>query len=182
MVRFPRKLGGFMARIVKLPTTYPAINKAGFGSRWLRNIYESGFGRLIQVFDLKGGVKNVFLILLTFPTHLKLCRSAIWEYTELGPYVLSLEKSRIQVSFWEKLKTIAQFSWLRYTRITKTKKYGSIAQGADPPPPSSTRSEGGYHLKEEITPHLHTGIGERYCQNISNLGQATLLRRCELPL
>ncbi len=39
------------------------------------------------------------------------------------------------------------------------------------------------HLnEEEITPLLPNGIGERYSQTISNLGQAALLRRCELPL
>ncbi len=38
------------------------------------------------------------------------------------------------------------------------------------------------HLNEEITPLLSTGIGERFRQNISNLGHAALLRRCELPL
>ncbi len=37
-------------------------------------------------------------------------------------------------------------------------------------------------LNEEITPLLPTGIGEQYSQTISNLGQAALLRRCELPL
>jgi hypothetical protein len=37
-------------------------------------------------------------------------------------------------------------------------------------------------LKEEITSLLPTGIGERFSQNISNLEQAALLRRCELPL
>ncbi len=38
------------------------------------------------------------------------------------------------------------------------------------------------YLNEEITPLLPTGIGERYCETISNLGHAALLRRCELPL
>jgi hypothetical protein len=55
-------------------------------------------------------------------------------------------------------------------------------QGADPPPPTSyTRGKAGRnHLNEEITPLLPTGIGERFSQNISNLGHAALLRRCEL--
>ncbi len=35
---------------------------------------------------------------------------------------------------------------------------------------------------EEITPLLHTGIGERYSKALSNLGHAAPLRRCELPL
>jgi hypothetical protein len=38
------------------------------------------------------------------------------------------------------------------------------------------------NLNAEITPLLPTGIGDRYCQTISNLGHAALLRRCELPL
>jgi hypothetical protein len=45
-------------------------------------------------------------------------------------------------------------------------------QGADPHPLS---------LREEITPHLPTGIGEGFSQTISILGHAALLRRCELP-
>ncbi len=80
-------------------TDYPGINKAGFGCRWLWNIYGSGFGKLIQVLNLKTGVKNVFLILLTFPTYLKLCRSAIKYW-----YLLFVEKSRIQVSFFGKTR------------------------------------------------------------------------------
>jgi hypothetical protein len=35
-------------------------------------------------------------------------------------------------------------------------------------------------LNEEINPLLPTGIGERYSQTISNLGNTTLLRRCKL--
>ncbi len=38
------------------------------------------------------------------------------------------------------------------------------------------------HLNEEINPLLPTGIGERYSQTMSNLEQAALLRRFELPL
>jgi hypothetical protein len=38
------------------------------------------------------------------------------------------------------------------------------------------------HLKEEITPGLPTGVGERYSQTISYLGHAALLGRCELTL
>ncbi len=49
------------------------------------------------------------------------------------------------------------------------------------PPPLHVATEGKNHLKEEITPLLPTGIGERNCQTISNLGHAALLRRCELP-
>jgi hypothetical protein len=56
-------------------------------------------------------------------------------------------------------------------------------QGTDPNPPSSTRGKAGRNnLNEEITPLLPTEIGERYNQTISNLGQAAVLRRCELPL
>jgi hypothetical protein len=56
-------------------------------------------------------------------------------------------------------------------------------RGPTPPPPSSTREEAGINdLKEEITLHFPTGIGERFSQTISNLGYAALLRRCELPL
>jgi hypothetical protein len=59
----------------------------------------------------------------------------------------------------------------------------SRSQGADLNPPPSTRGKAGRsHLNEEITPFLPTGIGERFSQTISNLGYATLLRRCELPL
>jgi hypothetical protein len=36
-------------------------------------------------------------------------------------------------------------------------------------------------MNEKITPLLPTGIGERYCQTISNLGHAALLRRSETP-
>jgi hypothetical protein len=56
-------------------------------------------------------------------------------------------------------------------------------QGADPsPPPLHVATAGENRLNEEIIPLLPTGIGERYCQAISNLGHAALLRRCELPL
>jgi hypothetical protein len=52
-------------------------------------------------------------------------------------------------------------------------------QGADPPPPLQvTTAAIKNHLNEEITALLPTGIGERYCQIISNLGHAALLRRC----
>jgi hypothetical protein len=55
------------------------------------------------------------------------------------------------------------------------------SQGADPPPlPLHIVTAG--RVNEEITPLLPTGIGERYCQTISNLGHAALLRRCELRL
>ncbi len=50
------------------------------------------------------------------------------------------------------------------------------------PPPTSTRGKTGRNqLNEEITPLLPTGIGQRFIQNISNLGHAALLRRYELP-
>ncbi len=53
-------------------------------------------------------------------------------------------------------------------------------------PPSFTRIATACknHLNEEIIPLplLPTGIGERYCQTISDLGHAALLRRCELFL
>ncbi len=39
-----------------------------------------------------------------------------------------------------------------------------------PPPPSLHVGAAGNHLNEEINPILLTGIGERYCQTISNLG------------
>jgi hypothetical protein len=48
------------------------------------------------------------------------------------------------------------------------------------PPPRPLRVV--RQVNEEITPLLHTGIGEQYCQTISNLGHAALLGRCELPL
>jgi hypothetical protein len=51
-----------------------------------------------------------------------------------------------------------------------------------PPLPVRVVKAGKIHLKEEVTPLLPTGIGERYSQTISNLGQAALLRRCELFL
>ncbi len=51
------------------------------------------------------------------------------------------------------------------------------------PPLSSTRGKAGRNkLNEEITPLLPTGIGERCSQTMSNLGHASLLRLCELPL
>jgi hypothetical protein len=56
-------------------------------------------------------------------------------------------------------------------------------QGADPPPPSSTRGKAGRNnLNEEITPLHPHWKGERFSQTISNLGHAALLRRRELPL
>ncbi len=58
-----------------------------------------------------------------------------------------------------------------------------IPQGADPLPlPLHVAKAGRNNLKEEITPLLPTWIGERCSQTISNLGHASLLRRCELPL
>jgi hypothetical protein len=43
-------------------------------------------------------------------------------------------------------------------------------RGADPLPPHKAMA-GKIHLNEEITPPPPpTGIGERYCQTISNLG------------
>jgi hypothetical protein len=46
------------------------------------------------------------------------------------------------------------------------------SQGAEPPPPLSLHvgAAGKNNLNEEINPILLTGIGERYCQTISNLG------------
>ena len=45
---------------------------------------------------------------------------------------------------------------------THSKVRGIYPQGADPPPPSSTRGKAGRnHLNEEITPLLPTEIGER---------------------
>jgi hypothetical protein len=46
-----------------------------------------------------------------------------------------------------------------------------------PPPQKKKRN----HLNEEITPLLPTRIGERFSPNISNLGHAALMSRCELP-
>jgi hypothetical protein len=51
-----------------------------------------------------------------------------------------------------------------------------------PPTPLHVAVAEKNHLNEEITPLFPTGIAERYCQTISNLGHAALLRRCELPL
>jgi hypothetical protein len=60
----------------------------------------------------------------------------------------------------------------------------SQALGADPSPlPLHVATAGQNHLNEEITfPLPPTGIGERSSKTNSNLGQAALLRRCELPL
>jgi hypothetical protein len=56
-------------------------------------------------------------------------------------------------------------------------------QGADPSPlPLHVATAGENRLNEEIATLLPTGIGERYCQAISDLGLAAHLRRCELPL
>jgi hypothetical protein len=59
----------------------------------------------------------------------------------------------------------------------------SLTQGgsSQPLPPLIAKADRN-HWNDEITPLLPTGIGERYSQTISNLGQAALLRRCELPL
>ncbi len=43
-----------------------------------------------------------------------------------------------------------------------------------PPTPRHVATAGKYHLNEEITPIIPTGIGERYCQTISNLGHAPM--------
>jgi hypothetical protein len=52
-----------------------------------------------------------------------------------------------------------------------------------PPPPSGTKSgSSSYPFNEQNIPLLPTGVGERYSQTKSNLCQAALLRRCELPL
>jgi hypothetical protein len=59
----------------------------------------------------------------------------------------------------------------------------SQPQGADSVPlPLRVAKTGKKQLNEEITLLLPTGIGERCIQTILNLGQASLLRRCELPL
>jgi hypothetical protein len=60
--------------------------------------------------------------------------------------------------------------------------YIYIPQGADSLPPPLHVAKTRNHLKEEITPLVLTGIGERFIQTISNLGHAVLLRRCELTL
>jgi hypothetical protein len=44
------------------------------------------------------------------------------------------------------------------------------------PLPIRVAKAGRNHLKEEITPFLPTGIVERCCHTISNLGHAALLR------
>jgi hypothetical protein len=50
-----------------------------------------------------------------------------------------------------------------------------LPEGADSPPlPLHVATAGKNHLNKEITPLLHTGIGEQYCQTISNLGHAAL--------
>jgi hypothetical protein len=55
--------------------------------------------------------------------------------------------------------------------------------GCRPSPlPLRVTKSGRNTLNEKISPHLPTGIAERYIQTISNLGHAALLRRCELPL
>jgi hypothetical protein len=51
------------------------------------------------------------------------------------------------------------------------------AQTHSPLPLRVATTTGKNHLKEEITPLLPTGIGERFSQTISNLGHAALLRR-----
>jgi len=50
------------------------------------------------------------------------------------------------------------------------------------PRPSTRGKAGRNQWNEEITPLLLTGIGERFSQTISNLGDVALLRRGELPL
>ncbi len=58
-----------------------------------------------------------------------------------------------------------------------------VPQGAGPRFETGSHiAAGRNHLMEKIAPLLPTGIGERYCQTISNLGHAALLRRCELHL
>ncbi len=50
------------------------------------------------------------------------------------------------------------------------------------PLPLRVVKTGRNHLKEEFTPLLLTGIGERFQPNLNNLGNAAPLCRCELPL
>jgi hypothetical protein len=50
------------------------------------------------------------------------------------------------------------------------------------PLPLHIAKAGRYNLNVKITSLLHTGIGKRYSQIISNLGRAALLRRCERGL
>ncbi len=147
MLRFPRPFDGFMTRIVKLLTIlWAGINKAGFGSRWLRNIYRSGSGRLIQlqIFDLTGWVQNVFLTLLTF----SFSRSAIRE-NRVRTFTWKIQDSSFILG---KIKKQSLNS-VDYNRIIK-KKNTDHSTGCRNPPPlsSSTLSEGRSHLKQEITP------------------------------
>jgi hypothetical protein len=62
--------------------------------------------------------------------------------------------------------------------------YVVYAQGADSPPPTPLHvATAGKNLNEEITPLLPSGLSKRFfCQTISILGHAALLRLCELPL
>ncbi len=59
--------------------------------------------------------------------------------------------------------------------------YHTLTTGCRPPPPLPWGKAGRNHLNEKVTPLLPSGIGERFSQTISNLGHASLLRRCELP-
>ncbi len=66
-------------------------------------------------------------------------------------------------------------------RIRKT-VFGGVQNHRAPthsPLPLRVAKTGKNNLNEEDTPLLPTGIGERFSQPVSNLGNAALLRRCE---
>jgi hypothetical protein len=80
------------------------------------------------------------------------------------------------------MKTKGRVLLLNITEYTRQSGGCLRPQGADSlPPPLRVAKTGKNHLNEEITSLLHTGIGERFIQTISHLGNAALLRRCELP-
>jgi hypothetical protein len=70
---------------------------------------------------------------------------------------------------------------IQHQELSEVSLSGSQSADPHPPPPLYTKA-GRNNLNEEINPLLPTGIGEGYSQTISNLGHATLLCRCELPL
>jgi hypothetical protein len=78
-------------------------------------------------------------------------------------------------------KRITVFRFCLYKKLF-LKENGPYPQGADPPLSSHVAKANRNNLNEEITPFLGEWYNQTVSQTTSKLGQAALLRRCELPL
>ncbi len=109
---------------------------------------------LITLTDLYDKTLNLTTFLrIKLPKHLNA--------TYLLP-VCQNQKGQILVRFW---------IWSHYSSPQNS---GSTTgcRPSPPPPPLQVGMSGKIKLNEGITPLLPTGIGERYCKTISNLGHA----------